>query len=418
MRVRQVGLGWVSVLSMGAAHAAGFALVEQNASGLGNAYAGQAAVAEDASTVFFNPAGLTRLEGREVVGAIHLIAPSAKFSGSAAYGGGPSPVVATGGDAGKPAVLPNFYYSMKLNPDISLGLGINAPFGLATKYDTPWAGMTQTVYSHIKTINLNPALAWKLTDRLSVGAGLDWQTIDATLSKSASPAVFAEIKMTGEDQGSLGWNLGSLLELDDSTRVGVSYRSRIKHRLEGHLLTPLPPVVNVDADFTLPDTASLSLFRRLNERVDLLADATWTGWGCFDKLEVKETGTGTTRELVPEDWQNVWRFSLGANFHLNEKWTLRGGLAYDQTPVPNASRRTPRIPDEDRTWLAVGGQYRHAKASRLDFGYAHLFVRDTAITHTEPFLVPGPPSALVPLALTGTYTNHVDILSVQYTHSF
>ena len=403
-----------SMMFASGAHAAGFALIEQNASGLGNAYAGQAAVAEDASTVFFNPAGLTKLEGRQVVGVLHYIAPSAIFSGEAYVNGVQSSVTGNGGDAGDPAFVPNFYYAMELGPDMRFGLGIGAPFGLATKYDTPWAGMTQAVYSHIKTININPSLAWKANEQLSLGVGLDWQLITANLTKAALPtAPYFEAKMSGEDKGSLGWNLGALWELDEATRVGLSYRSGIKHRLEGSLVKPLPltSYTPVYAGLELPDMLSVSLFRRLNDRWELLADATRTGWSSFEKLEVRRQSDDGLEDFVEENWENVWRFSLGANYRQNERMTWRFGVAYDQTPVPDAVHRTPRMPDGDRTWLAVGGKYQVSKAGSVDVGYAHLFVRDVSIAHTEP-------SALGAVEINGTYDNQVDILSIQYTYKF
>lgn len=410
MDMKGIGLAGL-MLCGGGAQAAGFALIEQNASGLGNAYAGQAAAAEDASTIFFNPAGLTELEGRQVAAAVHYIRPSAEFSGSATINGAPSPISGNGGDAGMPAFVPNFYYAMAIRPGLKFGLGVNAPFGLATEYDVPWAGMSQALKSDVKTININPALAWKASDAVSIGFGLDWQRMEATLTSSASPVVPVEARMEGEDGGSWGWNTGALFQLGEATRLGFAYRSRIEHNLEGtlNLLGP------IKADITLPDTASLSLFHKLNGQWDLLADATWTGWSSFDKLEVRSAlNPAIIATSVTENWQDAWRFSVGANWHMNDQWTWRFGVAFDQTPVPDAAHRTPRIPDEDRTWLALGGQYRFSKQGRIDVGYAHLFVKDAEIAHCEPETV----CPAFGVSLTGNYDNAVDILSVQYTHTF
>ncbi|MDD3529599.1 MAG: outer membrane protein transport protein [Gallionellaceae bacterium] len=387
---------------VGGAQGAGFALIEQNASGLGNAYAGQAAVAEDASTVFFNPAGMSRLEGKQVVVAAHYIRPAAEFSGAST----PSFVTATGGDAGKPALVPNAYYVMGLSERLRFGLGLNGPFGLATEYDTPWAGQTQAILSDVKTYNVNPSLSWQVNDRVAVGIGLDWQRIKAKLTSAAHPVVPAVVTMKGDDD-SWGWNAGVLFTLDEDTRVGVNFRSEVEHALTGTLATPTPAVYPVQADLTLPATASVSLFRRLTPAWDLLADLTWTGWGSFDELRVRHAGSGATLSLVDESWDDTWRVSVGANYHAGDRLTWRFGVAYDQTPVPDAVHRTPRIPDEDRTWLAVGGQYRVSGQGRVDFGYAHLFVKDARIAHTENGI-----------ALGGVYDNQVDIVSVQYTHTF
>ena len=316
------------------AHAAGFALVEQNVSGLGNAYAGQAAAATDASTIFFNPAGMTYLPDRQVVVAGHLIRPQAEFSGTVNpdIGGG------NGGDAGDLALVPNAYLVYRLTPDIYLGVGLNAPFGLKTEYDSDWKGRTQAIKSEVKMVNLNPSIAWKA--------------------------------------GDVGFSAAAMLN------------------------SP------VNAYITLPDSASLSLFHKLDSRWDLLADITWTGWSDFRELRIVRTNGDVLGTPTEENWSDSYRYSLGANYHLNDKLTLRGGLAFDETPVSDAFR-TARIPDEDRTWIAFGAQYRLSRKSAIDVGYAHLFIRDAAIDKAENGVT-----------LAGNYEASVDILSAQLTLGF
>lgn len=385
------------------AHAAGFALIEQNASGLGNAYAGAAAVAQDASTVFFNPAGMTLLPDRQVVIAGHLIKPKAEFSGTVtpAIGGG------EGGDAGGWALVPNAYFAFRLTPDVHLGLGLNSPFGLKTEYDSDWIGRFQAVKSEVKTINLNPSIAFKVSDTLSLGAGLNLQWIEATLThRQPLPPTFTTVpllKIKGDDYG-WGYNLGALWQLTPATRVGLSYRSEVDYTLDGTATTSDPAVFNgpVTTDITLPDSASLSLFHKLSPTWDLLADVTWTGWSNFDELPIQ----GTVNKTTPENWEDILRYSLGATWHMNGKLSLRGGIAYDEAPVSDIDR-TPRIPDGARTWIAVGGQYRMSARSAIDFGYAHLFVND-----------PGLRSADNGTTLNGEYDSAVDSLSAQFTHGF
>ena len=156
----------------------------------------------------------------------------------------------------------------------------------------------------------------------------------------------------------------------------------------------------------MPDSFSASMLHRIDDKRDILADASWTRWSVFQQLDVKRAN-GTTLSSTPENWKNTWRVSVGANHHYNAQWTSRVGLAYDQSPVSD-TYRTARVPDADRTWLALGGQYKPAKDSAVDFGYAHLFVRDATINQ----------SAAGAGTLTGTYKNSVDILSVQYTQRF
>jgi long-chain fatty acid transport protein len=403
-QVTRLAAGLVLAGGTHLAHAAGFALIEQNASGLGNAYAGAAAVAADASTIFFNPAGMTLLPDSQLVVAGHLVKPRMEFSGTVtpAVGGG------EGGDAGGLSFIPNAYFAYRLSPDVHVGLGVNSPFGLKTEYDSDWMGRTQAIKSDLKTININPSIAYKANEALSLGAGLNLQRIEATLTNQVYPlANTSRVEIEGDDYG-WGFNLGALWQVSAGTQVGVAYRSEIEFTLEGDATVtnfPLLPSGPVTADVTLPDSASLSLFHKLSPKWDLLADLTWTGWSDFDELAIYRT-SGTLLSSTPENWEDILRYSLGATWHMSEKLSLRGGVAYDEAPVSDIDR-TPRIPDGARTWLAVGGQYRLSKQGALDFGYAHLFVND-----------PGLHSTAGGTTLTGEYDSAVDILSAQYTHSF
>jgi len=406
-RVNRLAAGLALAGCTHLAHAAGFSLIEQNASGLGNAYAGAAAVAEDASTIYFNPAGMTLLPDRQLVVVGHLIKPKMEFSGTVtpAVGGG------QGGDAGDLTFVPNAYFAYRLTPDVHLGLGLNSPFGLKTEYDTGWVGRFQALKSEVKTININPSIAWKVNDQLSLGGGLNVQRVEATLTNNISPAAPGSLMTVDGDDYGWGWNLGVLWQPATGTRIGLSYRSEVDYTLEGTLASnvslPLPPSGEVTADLTLPASASLSVFHKLSPNVDVLADVTWTGWSSFDRLAVVYTSIAYPLPPTPENWDDNWRYSLGATWHMSDAWSLRGGVAYDETPVPDFYR-TPRIPDGSRTWLSVGGQYRFSERSRIDFGYAHLFVEEVGLK--------SPPSG--PIILTGKYDNAVDILSAQYTHSF
>jgi long-chain fatty acid transport protein len=383
------------------AHAAGFALVEQNVSGLGNAYAGQAASAQDASTIFFNPAGMTLLPDRQLVVAGHLIKPSAEFTGtvSPAIGGG------DGGDAGDWAFVPNAYFAYRVSPDIHLGVGLTAPFGLKTEYDADWIGRYQAIKSEVKTINLNPSIAYKVSETLSLGAGLNIQWIEAELTNRIPVYGGPLVTIKGDDYG-WGYNLGALWQVTPATRIGLSYRSEVDYTLEGKSSTSGPVVGFLDgpitAEVTLPDSASLSVFHKLSPQWDLLADVTWTGWSDFDDLPIE----GTINKTTPENWKDILRYSLGVTWHMSDKLSWRGGVAYDEAPVSDIDR-TPRIPDGARTWVAVGGQYRLSQQSLIDFGYAHLFVND-----------PGLQSDDNGTTLNGVYDSRVDILSAQLTLNF
>lgn len=432
MMFKQTMVSWSvagALLAMsGGAAASGFALIEQSASGLGNAYAGGAAGAEDASTVFFNPAGMSRLNGKQIVVAGHAIKPSAKFSDNGSIPAALQPSVGgTGGDAGGMAFVPNAYFSMEINPKTRIGLGINAPFGLQTEYDSNWMGRFQAIKSKIETVNLNPSVSFQATDALSLGAGLNYQHIKGELTSAVNYSAAAGgalgtglegvVKISGSDSA-LGYNLGALLQLNESTRVGAAYRSTIKYTLTGTVAfsgVPAPmaasPLVqngDVTLPITMPDSFSVSGVHKLSDSYDVMADVTWTGWSVFEQLKIDRT-SGANVQTVQEKWKDTWRVSAGASHHYNEKLTVRTGIAFDQAPVSD-TYRTARIPDNDRTWLSLGGQYKLSAASVIDFGYAHLFVKDSKIADNQ--------SAGGKGNLVGTYKNSVDILSAQYTHNF
>lgn len=392
------GLGLLGLLVTGGAQAAGFALGEQNASGLGNAFAGQAAAAGDASTIFFNPAGMTLLQGRQLSISADYIAPSARFSGA----GTPALSTGTGGEAARSATIPAFYYSMDLRPGLKFGLGVTVPFGLSTDYAFPWAGETQALKSKLETLDVNPALAWQVNDRLSLGVGVSWQKITADLT-SYNPYLPGVVTLSGDDTG-WGWNVGALYKIDDGTRVGLSYRSKVDYRLTGTLTPSATPAAY--ADLTTPDMASLALFKRLNDKWDLLADLTWTGWSSFEELSVKYTN-GSVALMVPERWNDTMRYSLGLNYHASERLIWRAGLCYDKTPIPDPQHRTPRIPDQNRTMVAFGGHYKLSGQTALDFGYAHLFMNDAVIHHTDSGVT-----------LDGTYSDSADIFGLQFNYAF
>jgi long-chain fatty acid transport protein len=435
-RTRAALIASLPVLFTGQLHAAGFALIEQNVSGLGNAYAGAGASAEDASTIFYNPAGLMYLSGAQLILAGHVIRPSTEFSGSAtnppplgtSIGGG------NGGDAGDTAFVPNFYYSRELPNNFRFGLGINAPFGLKTEYDADWVGRYQAIESEVKTVNISPVIAYKAGPNLSVGVGVNFQYIEATLSQAvnqqlaclsaggggACAAVTGDL--TAEIEGadwSVGYNFGLIYDINPGSRVGLAYRSKIKQELEGDasfsganpFFTNVVGVfvpTDVTANVTLPESVSLSLYHDINSQWALLADATWTRWSRFDELKVDFSNPLQTDSVTPENWTNSMRYALGANYRHNSTWLLRAGIAYDEEPIRNAQLRTPRIPGNDRTWLAFGANYRHSPNLSFDIGYAHLFVDDTPIDHTDSS----------GYNLVGEYENSVDILSVQMNWTF
>lgn len=373
----------------GAASAAAFQLWEQNASGLGTAYAGSAAIADNASTIYFNPAGMTQLPGLQLSAGMTGIGPSYKFQNGGSTAGG-----SNGGDAGGWATVPNAYFSAQLSPNWFLGLGISAPFGLATEYDSRWIGARQTIKSEIKTINYNPSIAYRVSDKLSLGLGLNYQTIDGELTRTG-------VSLKGDD-ASLGWNAGALLTLSPAMRVGISYRSAVSHTLEGSINGATP----IKADLKLPDTFILSVWQQVSDRWEAMGDLSYTRWSSLKSLDIYNRGNGAFLASETFNYDNSWRFAWGAAYKATDAVKLKFGIAYDRTPVGNADR-SARVPDNDRLWLSLGGQWNAGRQGRFDLGYSYLYLKDPGIDQTRNGMT-----------LRGSYDASAHLLGVQYSAGF
>ncbi len=440
----------VILLISGNAMGAGFAIVEQSVSGLGNAYAGGAASAEDATTIFYNPAGISRLQEPELIVGTHIIMPSARFKneGSTHVLQSITGVALTGGDSGNGAItvyVPNFYYARHLTKSLSVGLGINSPFGLETEYSEEWVGRYHAIKSELTTININPTIAYIINENLSIGIGLNFQYLKAKLSNAidfgtidaaGGLAAFGlaagalglipqqsdgYVTLKGDSWG-IGYNLGILYEFNAETRLGIAYRSRVKHKVKGDAdfsnvpsgLDPYPIFKDTNAEsyITLPDSLSVGLYHLLTSQLAVMADITWTNWSVFDELRFKFDNTYQADGVTTTKWKDSYRYSLGLTYMPSKQLALRTGIAYDESPIRDAKYRTPRIPDEDRLWVAFGVGYRFSKHIGIDIGYAHLFVKDPVIKKTptgEDKLRGG---------LRGSYEANVNILNAQLSWRF
>ncbi|HYS58014.1 MAG TPA: outer membrane protein transport protein [Burkholderiales bacterium] len=397
------------------AHASAFALIEQSASGLGNSFAGAAAAAEDASTIFYNPAGMSLLPGgMQVSAGLALINLSAKFSDSGSTAPpGIGSLGGNGGNAGGLSAVPNVYFAMDVAPSWKVGVGVSVPFGLKTEYDPTWVGRFQAIKSDISTLNINPSVSYKLDDKMSFGFGLNYQQIDAELSRAIviGPGAETVADVKGKDN-SWGFNFGAMFQPTPDTRLGVSYRSLIKYNVSGTVNVAAVPALNGNAnvDIKMPDTLSIALNHRLDSKWTLLGDVTRTGWSKIKDLTIV-TSNGQPPDVTQENFKNTWRVGVGAVHRYDDAWSIKMGLAFDQSPV-NDTDRTPRLPDNNRLWLSVGGQYKLSKAGTLDFGYAHLFIKDAPINQLNPVATTGGGQ------LVGTYKGSVDIFGAQFAYRF
>lgn len=412
-------LGLMGLLGNSGTWASGFQLQEQSASGLGVAYSGMPAAVQDGSSAFWNPAGLSLLPGSGATVAVQYVIPGITFRSA---GGPPSgstyAAFGDGGDAGVSSWIPAMYGYSTLADKLSVGLVVNAPFGLSTNWQGQWAGMFRAVKSRVETLNINPVVSYQINEFLSVGAGVSYERLKASLTRAVTPLVpGAQGRLDGDDW-SWGWNLGLMLDLRQGTRVGVTYRSNIDYDISGTLAFNSPALAplggGAHTSLRLPRTAALGLSHQLTAALRLLADYSWTGWNSISALSVVATSGASIGQVVLSDalnFRNSWRAGIGAEYQLSQPLLLRAGFAYDRSPVQDAFR-TPRLPDNDRKWFAVGARYACANGCSVDFGYAYLLIQDTPSRLATTGLVP------VPGALIGTYKLHTHVLGVQVAAHF
>lgn len=453
-----VPVGALLCCASGSAFASGFALLEQSASRLGTAFSGTAAAADDASTIFYNPAGMAKLTGNELMVTASGVLIGSEFKNGNSQAALGQPLGNDGGDAGDWNAVPAAYFAMPLNDQFAVGLGVNAPFGLKLEYDNGWMGRFQALNSEIQTYNFNPSFSWRLSKQLSLGVGANYQRIQAELTNavnytavvaqglqslvaagqlpaSAVPGLLnANAALEGTtairgDDSAWGFNAGLLYEFSDDTRIGLAYRSTVDYTLEGSVrFSPATATNAIGAgiiasasapgatlatgpatvDLKLPDIATASLYHRVGP-VELMADIAWTGWSSIQELRIVRD-SGQVLSVTPERWEDTWRYAIGATYQLNDQWKLRGGVAYDETNVPD-STRTARLPDSDRTWVAVGAQWNPGNSWVVDVGYAHLFAKDASMSQDDG-------NAAARGFLLGEQESTVDIVSAQVAYKF
>ncbi|MBO1926272.1 outer membrane protein transport protein [Thiomicrorhabdus sp. 6S2-11] len=420
------------ILPFGQLQASGFALIEQSASGQGLSYAGAAANPEDASVMWFNPAGLTQIKGDQIVGALHVISPKLAFSNEGSFQSQEIPIIGAGGpidgaddDGAQLGLVPNFFWKTSYG-EIDFGFGLNVPYGSHLLYDESWVGRYHAVETDLKTVNLNPVMATKITSWLAFGAGLNVQYVDLILTQAMNNNLSLETDSAdGEalaqaDSIGFGYNLGLLFTPTDSTTIGLAYRSKVNHSAEGEITysnitdTLAYNTVNVEngtfgvsSDVSLPATTMLSVKQEIGDKFALLADATLTEWSQFKELVI-EFDSEQDDLNSRQGFEDAWRYSIGALYHSSPSLTWRTGFAIDHTPVPNADSRSPRTPDSKRTWYSVGVGYQMTKSLKMDLAYSYLKGEKAPVNYTTDdvhFLI-------------GDYEAEVDIFSGQLVWSY
>lgn len=398
------------------AMAAGFHLREQSAAAQGNAYAGATAGAENGSYAYYNVAGITRQKGMQVNMGGTYIAPRATAKNVRGQSGKRGANVENVVHA---AISPNGTVSYQLNDKAFAAIAANSQFGMITKYDPEWVGSDHGITSDLKSGTITPMFAYKATDKLSLGAGVQMQYVWAhlTSSNTLAPRVRVNNVTTNGNDFDMGYQLGALYEFTDSTRVGVGYRSEINHKLKGKMKSSGSPsplfnaLTNqkISAKLTTPAMLSMGVYHDVNEKWAVMAEYQRVFWSSFQNLTFKSQNGGYTISNVKENWRDTNFYSVGTSYMLDNQWKLRLGLAYDQSAVRYA-HRTPRIPDSDRIWYSAGLGYQYNENLSFDIGYtyiqAHKAKMNTAVTQNSGYNA------------SADYSNSVKVFAFSLNYAF
>lgn len=393
-----VAVGALSTQAM----AAGFALNEQSISGMGTSFAGRSSSADDATTLFGNPAGMSRLKREEVsfgMAAIHAktdINDTSSFPASGSNDGDMVPFTA----------VPMGYYVKPIDDKWAVGVGLYVPFGLVTDYENGFQGRYFGDYSEVRVITVQPTVSYRFNEKLSIGFGptinrIDGQLESASLSRFTPGTNDGRVKVKGDDTA-LGFNAGLLYEFSPQTRAGITYHSKVKYKLEGETKLSgagfdqfaaigLQASGEYDASLGLdtPESVDMSITHDLDDQWTLYAGAMWTRWSRFEAIVIENQGIPGPLQpsLAPiveeQDWHDTWSYALGAAYKVNKEWTLRTGLALDQSPTNN-THRSPRIPTGDRTAVSLGLAWNPTDDVTVDLAYSYLWEEDAKVQRASP----------------------------------
>lgn len=378
-----------------AAVAGGFMLTEQSVAGLGRAYAGAGIVGDDLSAVWYNPAGMSLLSGTAVqMGAVVAdLDLEVTTNSSATFDNGRNGTKENGRKHGVP--IPNMYLVHQIKDDMWFGLGITVPFGMATEYDNNWAAADKGMNAEVKVFDINPNVAFKLTDTLSFGAGVSLQYVTAqfeqrqALNVNYPQAGNVRVRLNA-DGWAWGGNLGFMWQPTETVRIGLAYRSQVNHKADGYLKTDLTTLQSDrrtyattslksndgHAEMSAPHVITLTGTWKATDALRLSGLARWTNWSSFDTLPISgssmEKLTRTKKIEAEYHWKDSWLFTVGADYDINDEFTVRGGVGYEISPVDDDKYRSATIPDTDRLWLSMGATWHASKNLQSDFGIAYL----------------------------------------------
>ena len=449
MRVTALALGIAGALTLGNAHASGFQIRENSVKNLGRANSGTAVAKDDASVVSNNPAAMVNLDRNTVKVDLTMIDLDAEFTGGGTTALGPAAGGLTGGNGGDPgdmtpvpAISAVFPLGGALD-NVVVGVSVDAPFGLKTEYDPNWVGRYNAIKSDVKTVDLNLSAALALSDRFSVGAGLIVQRTEVTLSNAIDfgTAVCAGsgsvancfnpaypfrpqqndgmVEVSGDDTA-LGWRVGLQWRPTDKLSIGVAHRSEIDHDLQGDADFTVPAAVAaiptvgavykdtpISAPLTTPSVTTVSVQYDITDAFRLMADYQATDWHSLQSVKIFREGGGVLGN-EPFQWKDTNFYSLGGEWDLSPAFTLRAGIAKDESPT-NDTYRTPRLPDKDRKIFTVGATWNVSDSFSVDAAYMRINVDDPTINNA---------TSSSGSHLTGRFDAHADLFGVAAQFKF
>jgi len=424
-RTRYTALAaWIVAASLAPqAFASGFQLREQSPSAQGTSFAGVTAGGADIGSMFFNPATLTLFQGHQAVMGFSYVMPKAKLENAeGTVLGGPVSGSRTTSNAAQSALLPNLYAMWSLNPDLKLGLSVNAPFGMATEYDDTSVARYHALKSDLKVMDIAPSIAYRINPQWSIGAAFVARKAEAELTNAVTPPIgntTASASLKGSKWG-YGYRLGVVFQPTEALRVGLAHHSAMSMNLEGNatftgIQSPYTlafPNGHATAELSLPSTTSLGIQLEASPAVTIHGEIARTGWSTFKELRVKFDAGTPSDSITEEEWRDTWFYALGLTWKASDAWTLRTGIAYDQGAVKD-EYRTPRIPDGNRTWVSLGAGYAFSQKVSVDVAYTHIFVTDGPLE-----LKATSTGNTYRGNLSGNYKNSIDILSAQAKFQF
>lgn len=372
-----------SALAASTAFAAGFQLTEQSSLGLGRAYAGAGIVGDDLSAAHYNPAGMTLLPGTQVQAGTVYIDLDAAYSGNDG---------SENNGRLKGQFIPAGYTTYQVNDKLWLGFAMTVPFGMGTHYGRGWEENTSGTSAKIYTFDMNPSFAYKISDFISIGAGISVQYAKAHLGQSANLEMQGGLRLPAHgkvegDSWDWGYNFGIMISPTDTMRFGLAYRSSIEHNAEGHTKFTSPALQMLGGSYisemktTIETPATVMLTGTWEATPDLRLSGLirWAEWSNFDTLTlehdtltVPSVGPISLTTEIENKWQDTWLFSVGADYRINDAWTVRGGIAYETGAVDDEKYRVAVIPDTDRLWLSLGASYHWSKQLQFDVAAAML----------------------------------------------